>query len=96
MARTEWIQNQAQWHPPSGQAGSFGTEKSVLRYQTQVWLTEKMVKSSGWRAFTSDWYAIASAQPLTSSMPVVWKAERGAPGQGELLPYPTSPLIIKM
>ena len=59
---------------------------AVLRYQTQVWLTEKTTKSSGLRSFTSDLYAIASAQPFTSSSLLVWNAVVCAPGHGELLP----------
>ena len=83
---TEWIQLNVQWQPPSGHAGRSGIWKAVLRYQTQVWLTENTTKSSGLRSCTSDLYAIASAQPLASASFTVWKAVDCAPGQGQLLP----------
>lgn len=36
-----------------------GTLKSVLRVNTQVWLTLNTAKSSGFTSFASDLYAIA-------------------------------------
>lgn len=51
----EWIQNQAQWHPPGGHGGMLaGTWKSVNLVNTQVWFTLKTVKSSGWIVVTLD------------------------------------------
>lgn len=86
-ALTEWIQNQAHVHPSGPHAGiSAGTANSVLRYHTHVWFTLKMVKSSGCTSLPLPLYAIASAQPITSSMPVVWNWDDCWPGHGQFEP----------
>ena len=78
-------------HPPSGQGGiRAGTWKSVKRVQTQVWLTLKIVKSSGCTLRASLLYAMASPHPVRSSKPFVWNACVGEPGHG-LFPSRMSP-----